>query len=57
MSQILQGLGGGFVGITAQVAAQASVPRDDVAMATAMILLLTSIGGAFGSAIGQSDLF
>ncbi|KAG6830481.1 hypothetical protein H0H92_000488 [Tricholoma furcatifolium] len=50
-TQILQGLGGGFASVTAQVGAQAAVPHADVAMVTAVVLLITEIGGAIGSAI------
>lgn len=52
-SQILQGLGGGIAATASQVSAQASVPHAEVAMATAVVLLLTEIGGAVGSAIGN----
>ncbi|PWZ00005.1 putative siderophore iron transporter mirC [Testicularia cyperi] len=51
MPQVLQGLGGGFLGITLQVAAQVSVRHQDVATVTAYFLLLTEIGGACGSAV------
>jgi hypothetical protein len=51
-SQILQGIGGGFAAGASQVTAQASVTHADVAMVTAIVLLLTEIGGAIGSAIG-----
>jgi len=37
---------------TSQVAAQGSVPHSGVAMATAIVLLWTEIGGAVGNAIG-----
>ncbi|KAH8109673.1 drug:h+ antiporter [Phellopilus nigrolimitatus] len=50
-TQILQGLGGGMAAASSQVGAQASVPHVDVAMVTAVVLLLTEIGGAVGSAI------
>ncbi|KAI3606432.1 h+ antiporter [Moniliophthora roreri] len=50
-TQILQGLGGGFAAVTSQVGAQASVPHIDVAMVTAVVLLLTEVGGAVGNAI------
>jgi hypothetical protein len=53
-SQLLQGIGGGFAAVAQQVSAQASVPHADVAMVTAVVLLLTEIGGAIGSAIGMS---
>ena len=51
-SQILQGIGGGFVVVSAQVGGQASVAHADIAMATAFILLFAWVGGAVGSAIG-----
>ena len=50
-TQILQGLGGGFAAITSQVGAQASVPHIDVATVTAVVLLITEVGGAVGNAI------
>lgn len=50
-TQILQGLGGGFSAVASQVGAQASVPHVDVAMVTAVVLLVTEIGGSVGSAI------
>lgn len=49
--QVLQGLGGGFLGVTLQVAAQVSVRHQDVATVTAYFLLLTEIGGACGNAV------
>ena len=52
-TQILQGLGGGMAAVASQVGAQASVPHADVAMVTAAVLLVTEIGGAIGSAIGE----
>lgn len=52
-SQLLQGIGGGFAAVASQVGAQASVPHVDVGMATAVVLLITEIGGAIGSAIGE----
>ena len=51
-SQLLQGIGGGFSAVSLQVSAQASVPHADVAMVTAVVLLITEIGGAIGTAIG-----
>ncbi|CBQ69227.1 probable siderophore iron transporter mirC [Sporisorium reilianum SRZ2] len=51
MPQVLQGMGGGFLGITLQVAAQVSVRHQDVATVTAYFLLLTEIGGACGNAV------
>jgi len=43
---------GPFVKCALQVAAQGSVPHSGVAMATAIVLLWTEIGGAVGNAIG-----
>lgn len=51
-TQILQGMGGGAAAVTQQVGAQAGVPHVDVAMVTAVVLLVTEIGGAVGSAAG-----
>lgn len=50
-TQILQGAGG-FTSAASQVGSQASVTHADVAMVTAVVLLLTEIGGAIGSAVG-----
>ncbi|KAG1723279.1 major facilitator superfamily domain-containing protein [Suillus lakei] len=49
-TQILQGFGGGFAAVSSQVGAQASVPHTDVAIITAVVLLVTEIGGAVGNA-------
>ena len=57
ITQILQGLGGGFAAVASQVGAQASVPHVDVAIVTAVVLLWTEIGGAVGGAIGGSLFF
>lgn len=51
-TQILQGLGGGFAAVANQVCGQASVPHIDVAIVTAVLLLLTEIGGGVGNAVG-----
>ena len=51
-TQILQGLGGGFATVANQVAAQASIPHADLAIVTAILLLMTEIGGGVGNAIG-----
>ncbi|KAG6890842.1 hypothetical protein C0992_012481 [Termitomyces sp. T32_za158] len=51
-TQLLQGIGGGFAAVASQVSAQAAVPHADVAMCTAVVLLITEIGGAIGSGIG-----
>ncbi|KAL0953094.1 hypothetical protein HGRIS_004365 [Hohenbuehelia grisea] len=50
-TQILQGIGGGFAAVSLQVGAQASIPHVDVAMVTAVVLLVTEIGGSVGSAV------
>ena len=50
-TQILQGMGGGMASVTIQVGAQASVTHADVAMATAVVLLITEIGGSIGTAV------
>lgn len=55
-TQILQGFGGGLAAISSQVGAQASVPHVDVAIITAVVLLLTEIGGAVGNACGTFTL-
>ena len=52
-TQILQGLGGGFAAVANQVCGQASVPHVDVAIVTAVLLLLTEIGGGVGNAVGE----
>jgi hypothetical protein len=51
-TQILQGMGGGSAAIALQVGAQASISHSDLAIVTAVVLLLTEIGGAVGGAIG-----
>ncbi|CAE6442786.1 unnamed protein product [Rhizoctonia solani] len=51
MTQVIQGLGGGFAAVASQVSAQASVPHSEVAIVTAMVLLVTEIGGAIGTAM------
>ncbi len=54
MCQVLQGLGGGFAAISIQVSAQAAVAHVDVATVTAMVLLITEVGNAVGSAIATA---
>ncbi|KAI6108759.1 major facilitator superfamily domain-containing protein, partial [Pisolithus croceorrhizus] len=49
-TQVLQGLGGGLAVVSSQVGAQASVTHADVAIITALVLLLTEIGAATGNA-------
>lgn len=51
----LIGIGGGFAAVCLQVGAQASVKHSDVAMVTAVVLLVTEIGGSIGGAIGAFD--
>ncbi|KAL5504446.1 hypothetical protein ACEPAH_8522 [Sanghuangporus vaninii] len=51
MTQVLQGLGGGFAAVANQVAGQASVPHVDLAIVTAVLLLMTEIGGGIGNAM------
>lgn len=51
ITQIIQGFGGGIASITTGVGAQASVPHRDVAIVTALVLLVTEIGGVVGNAI------
>lgn len=50
LCQLLQGVGGGSVAITMQVAVQVTVRHADVAIVTALELLTTEIGAAIGSA-------
>lgn len=52
VAQILQGWGGGFASIAAQVSAQASTA--DVAGATAFVLLAAELGNCLGSAAATS---
>ncbi|KAJ7905680.1 major facilitator superfamily domain-containing protein [Mycena olivaceomarginata] len=51
MTQVLQGIGGGIAALSIQVSSQASVLHGDVAMVTAVVLLITEFGGAGGGAI------
>ncbi|KAJ7775031.1 drug:h+ antiporter [Mycena metata] len=51
MTQVLQGIGGGIAALSIQVSSQASVPHADVAMVTAVVLLITEFGAAGGGAI------
>ncbi|KAJ7444936.1 drug:h+ antiporter [Mycena latifolia] len=51
MTQVLQGIGGGIAALSIQVSAQASVPHADVAMVTAVVLLVTEFGAAGGGAV------
>lgn len=54
MSQILGSAGGGFSVIGSMLAAQASVPHQDTALAISLLNLWTQAGGAVGAAIGAS---
>ncbi|KAF7363585.1 hypothetical protein MSAN_01015300 [Mycena sanguinolenta] len=51
LTQFLQGIGGGIAALSIQVSAQASVLPADVAMVTAVVLLITEFGAAGGGAI------
>lgn len=51
LCQLLQGIGGGSVAITMQVAVQCVVRNSDVAIVTAIELLMTECGAAIGSAV------
>lgn len=51
MCQLLQGIGGGSIAITMQVAVQTAVRHSDIAVVTALELLTTEIGAAAGSAV------
>jgi hypothetical protein len=46
-SQVIAGLGGGFTTIAAQIGVQSVVSPQDVAVATAIFLLITQIGESF----------
>ncbi|KAJ2962514.1 hypothetical protein NQZ79_g2376 [Umbelopsis isabellina] len=52
--QLLQGIGGGFASVITQLIAQALVSHADVAVVTALVLLLTEIGNSVGSAIATA---
>lgn len=52
--QVLQGLGGGFASNITGVVAQAMVPHTDMAIVTALVLLLAEIGNSLGSAIATA---
>ncbi|KAJ7903673.1 major facilitator superfamily domain-containing protein [Mycena olivaceomarginata] len=54
MSQVLTSLGGSFSVIGSQVATQASVPHQDMALAISLLSLWTSVGGGIGSAIAAA---
>jgi len=50
-SQILTGIGGGMFHVPVQLGIQAVAKHQEVAIATAMFLTFTSLGGSVGSAI------
>jgi MFS family permease len=54
ISRIFIGIGGGITIISTQVASQGSVPHSDLAISIAILSLLSSVGGAVGSAIAAS---
>ncbi|KAL1689797.1 hypothetical protein GGG16DRAFT_93155 [Schizophyllum commune] len=54
MAQVISCLGGSFSVVGSQVAVQASVPHQDMALAAAILSLWTGIGGGIGSAISAS---
>ncbi|WFC95640.1 hypothetical protein MBRA1_002292 [Malassezia brasiliensis] len=54
LCQVLQGIGGGSVAVTMQVAVQVAVPPARVALVTAFELLTTEVGAAFGSAFASA---
>ncbi|EJT98469.1 MFS general substrate transporter [Dacryopinax primogenitus] len=50
MTQVIQGAGGGVAAIASQVGSQGAVPHQDVAVATAVVLLSAELGNVVGSA-------
>ncbi|KAK2765650.1 hypothetical protein FQN54_008506 [Arachnomyces sp. PD_36] len=50
-TQILVGIGGGFLNVPAQLGVQASASHQEIAAATAMFLTALEMGGAIGAAI------
>lgn len=50
LRQIISGFGGGFTTLAMQLGVQATVAHTDVAIATAILLTITQIGGAVGGA-------
>jgi hypothetical protein len=59
LTQVLQGIaiGGGIAALSIQVSFQVSVIHGDVAMVTAVFLLITEFGGAGGGAISWIPVF
>ncbi|PVF93335.1 MFS general substrate transporter [Serendipita vermifera] len=54
VTQVLQSFGGGMHSMALMVGVQAAVPHKNMAITTAIFLLITEIGGAIGSAIAGS---
>ncbi|KAH9831158.1 drug:h+ antiporter [Rhodofomes roseus] len=54
MTQVIQGAGGGIAAVASQVGAQGAVPHQDVAVATAAVLLFAEVGGVVGQAAAGS---
>lgn len=53
-TQIIIGIGGGFLNVPAQLGVQASSSHQEVAAATAMFLTALEMGGAIGAALSGS---
>jgi len=51
VTQLIVGIGGGFINVPTQLGIQASVSQQDVGCATAVFLTTLSLGGAVGSAV------
>lgn len=51
LSQVIGGVGGGFTTIAVQTGCQSVVGHQDVAIATAIFLTITQVGGAVGGSI------
>ncbi|KAF8251330.1 MFS general substrate transporter [Wilcoxina mikolae CBS 423.85] len=51
VTQLIVGVGGGFINVPTQLGIQASVSQQDVGCATAVFLTTLSLGGAVGSAV------
>ncbi|BGP33078.1 hypothetical protein JCM10296v2_004867 [Rhodotorula toruloides] len=51
LSQLIGGVGGGFTTIAVQTGCQSVVGHQDVAIATAIFLTITQVGGAVGGSI------
>ncbi|KAI0726609.1 drug:h+ antiporter [Fomitopsis betulina] len=54
LTQVIQGAGGGIAAVASQVGAQGAVPHQDVAVATAAVLLFAEVGGVVGQAAAGS---